>query len=59
MNNGHAWNFFQLYRGVQQGCPLSGLLFVLAIEVLSQAIRENENIHGLKINCMQMILQRL
>ena len=50
MNNGHASDFFQLYRGVRQGCPLSGLLFVLAIEVLAQAIRENENIHGLKIN---------
>ena len=50
MNNGHASDFFQLYRGVRQGCPLSGLLFVLAIEVLAQAIGENENIHGLKIS---------
>ena len=46
MNNGHASDVFQLYRGVRQGCPLSGLLFVLAIEVLAQAIRENVNIHG-------------
>ena len=50
MNNGYASDFFQLYRGVRQGCPLSGLLFVLAIEVLAQAIRQNENIHGLRIN---------
>ena len=42
INNGHASDFFQLYRGVRQGCPLSGLLFVLAIGVLAQAIRENE-----------------
>ena len=40
MNNGYASDFFQLYRGVRQGCPLSGLLFVLAIEVVAQVIRE-------------------
>ena len=56
MNNGHASDFFKLYRGVRQGCPLSGLLFVLAIEVLAQAIRENKNIHGLKINDTELKL---
>ena len=50
VNNGHASNFFSLFRGVRQGCPLSGLLFVLAIETLAQLIRQNENIRGLKIN---------
>ena len=56
MNNGHASDFFQLYRGVRQCCQLSGLLFVLAIEVLAQAIRENENINGLKINGTELKL---
>ena len=41
MNNGHASDFFHLYSGFRQGCPLSCLLFVLAIEVLTQAIRNN------------------
>ena len=46
MNNDYASDFFQLYRDILQGCP-----FVRAsIEVLAQAIRENENIRGLKIN---------
>ena len=56
MNNGHASDFFKLYKGVRQGCPLLGLLFVLAIEVLAQAITENKNIHGLKINDTQLRL---
>ena len=54
MNNGHASDFFQFRGGVRQGCPLSGLLFVLTIEVLAQAIRQNENIRGLKINGIEL-----
>ena len=36
--------------------PLSGLLFVLLIEVLAQAIRDNENIHSLEINDTELKL---
>jgi len=56
INNGFASDFFLLQKGVRQGCPLSGLLFVLAIEVLGQAIRNNENIRGLKINDTELKL---
>ena len=41
LNNGWASNFFEIQRGVRQGCPLSPYLFVLSVEVLAKAIREN------------------
>ena len=42
INNGFASPFFKLKRGVRQGCPLSELLFVLAIELLALAIKNDK-----------------
>ena len=49
MNNGYASWFFKLQRGVRQGCPLSGALFVLCAEILANAIRQDKTISGIKI----------
>ena len=56
INNSFAWNFFSLETRVRRGCPLSGLLFILAVEVLAQAIRQDENICGLKIRKTELKL---
>ena len=48
-NNGFASPFFNLNRGVRQGCPLSGLLFFLGIELLNLAIQTNSNIKGISV----------
>ena len=39
LHNGHAFEFFLLERGVRQGCPLSGLLFVIGIELFARALK--------------------
>ena len=48
-NNGYASAVFNLQRGVRQGCPLSGSLFVLCAEILPNAIRSNAGIQGINI----------
>ena len=37
--NGHLSEFFQLHRGVRQGCPLSPLLYVLFAETLCVTLK--------------------
>ena len=48
-NNGHVSEFFDIYSGVRQGCPLSPLLFVLVAEAFGLAIRRCAEIKGLKL----------
>lgn len=47
--NGRLSQKFCLFRGTRQGCPLSSLLFLIAIEPLLIAIRNCTEIEGLQL----------
>ena len=47
--NGEKLEAFPLRSGIRQGCPLSPLLFNIALEVLAMAIREEKEIKGIQI----------
>ena len=49
INNGYPIPFLKLQRGVRQGCLLSGILFVIAVEVLKNSIRDDQSIMGINI----------
>ena len=46
-NNGWSSEFFQLNKGVRQGCPLSPYLFILCVEILGNAIGNCDQIKGI------------
>ena len=47
VNGGFMTNYFEITRGVRQGCPLSPSLFILAVELLALKIRQNKNCEGI------------
>jgi len=49
INNGITSNYFTIKQGVRQGDPLSLYLFVVAVEILVIAIRQNSTIKGITI----------
>ena len=50
LSNGFATKHFNLSRGVRQGCPFSGILFVIGVEILSNAIKRSKEIEGIQID---------
>ena len=49
LNNGWVSSPYNIKRGIRQGCPLSSLIFVIAVEILSCRIRQDNNIKGFQI----------
>ena len=53
INGGHYSNFFELKRGVRQGCPISPYLFIITIEALADKIRNDKNISGVSFEAYE------
>ena len=45
-NNGYLSDVFSVSRGIRQGCPVSALLFILAIELFGLRIRQEIDLRG-------------
>ena len=50
LNNGFATEWFKPSRGVRQGCPqISPYVFIPKAEILSNKIRQNSTIRGIRV----------
>ena len=59
MNNGTFTQFFNLERGVRQGCPLSVYLFLLVVELLATHIRQDKTINGITLKSSELKISQM
>ena len=55
-NNGYLSRPIEIKRSIRQGCPVSCLLFIIAVEIMGHRIRAEEGIKGVNIpNCTKEV----
>ena len=47
---GNISNSFEIKRGCRQGDPIAAYLFILAVEILAQKLRNSENVKGFTLD---------
>ena len=58
LNNGFATNWIKPFTGVRQGCPLSPYLFILTAELMSNKIRQSNEVKGIVMFNMEIKLSQ-
>ena len=54
-NNGYFSEYFNIQRGVRQGCPVSSLMFILCVEVLAIKVRNSSSLQGFRFGYQKPI----
>ena len=56
-NNGHLFNYFNIQRGIRQGCLVSTLLFILIIEILTHQLQNSKSLHGVSVKIYDILTE--
>ena len=59
LNNGYTSPYFQIMAGIRQSCPISALLFIIAVECLSIYIKNSNSIKRIKMGCVERKITQL
>jgi len=59
VNNGYASRFFPITRGIRQGCPISAMLFIIVVELLSLYLKNHNLLKGITVNGINFTISQL
>ena len=57
-NFGFLSRFWTKGRGLNQGCPLSPMLYILTTEIMANKLRNKKNIKGIKIQGIEYLISQ-